>query len=195
MASHVEVQVAPATARDGIDTRNKDLIVACNEKQEWACSEGGVEEAAEFRQCVECAGAAAQAWMEAMDAEAQAAADLASLDFVDPGPQEDDFLAEDEEEEEDDWDDCWDVDGWESDGPPAPVATGHRRLTAQALGTAGVQKAVAVAQQAAPWYGPRRRNNALEFDLIAAVLSPARVDRSIQKFGYNPATEEDQSAW
>jgi hypothetical protein len=54
---------------------------------------------------------------------------------------------------------------------------------------------VAVAQQAAPWYGPRSRTNALEFDLIAAVLSPARVDRCIQKFGYNPATEEDQSAW
>ena len=112
MASQIEVQVAPVTARDGIDTRNKDLIVACNETQEWACSECGVEEDECYR-CVECAGAAAQAWMEAMDSEAQDAADLAALEFVDPGPQEDDFLADEEEEDD------WDVDGWESDGPPA----------------------------------------------------------------------------
>jgi hypothetical protein len=171
MASHIEVQVAPATARDGIDTRNKDLIVACDETQEC--------------------GAAEQAWMEEMDYEAQVAAELDALEFVDPGHQEDDFLAEEEWEEEDDWD----VEGWESDGPPAPVVTSYRRLVAAALGPAGRERAVAVAQESAPWYGPRSRNNALEFDLIAAVLSPARVDRSIQMFGYNPATEEDQSAW
>jgi hypothetical protein len=189
MASQIEVQVAPATARDGIDTRNKDLIVACNETQEWACSECGAE-VDECHRCVECAGAAAQAWMEEMDFEAQAAAERDALEFVDPGYQEDDFLAEEEEEEDD-----WDVEGWESDGPPAPVVTSTRRLVAAALGPAGRERAVATAQESAPWYGPRSRTNALEFDLIAAVLSPARVDRSIQKFGYNPATEEDQSAW
>lgn len=37
MASLPETQVAPDTARDGFDTRKKELNVACDEKQEVAC--------------------------------------------------------------------------------------------------------------------------------------------------------------
>lgn len=39
MASTTEPQVAPETARDGSDTRNKDLDVACDDTQEWAYEE------------------------------------------------------------------------------------------------------------------------------------------------------------
>jgi hypothetical protein len=49
MASPTETQVAPDTARDGFDTRKKDLNVACDETQESA-----YEEEEEKGPCIEC---------------------------------------------------------------------------------------------------------------------------------------------
>ncbi len=42
MASTTVTQVAPATARDGFDTRTQDLNGACTEKQEWVDKVGKV---------------------------------------------------------------------------------------------------------------------------------------------------------
>jgi ribosome-binding protein aMBF1 (putative translation factor) len=120
MASHVEVQVAPATARDGSDTRNKDLDGAHTDKWELACCEDCGENVAEcafvgmdntvYRLCPECNDFATRAMHDRWEMEAQVVADAYERDFVDPGEQDDDFLAEEEEEEEDEVEDEWEND-------------------------------------------------------------------------------------
>lgn len=116
--------------------------------------------------------------------------DAYGQDFVDVGEQEADFYAE----EEDDYDYPSDPeDEWDSDGPPAPLATGSRRIAAIALGPAGRAAAIAAIATAAPWRAPRTRSNTLKFELVATVLHPTRVERSLDTYGYDPVT--DTSAW
>ena len=246
MASHVEVQVAPATARNGVDMRNKGLTVACNEKQELACEdcgEGVAEHSfsgvdgkthplcgmcndsatAAMRDRADLAHIAPRAVCVCEDCGMREATEvfihlykgrfnLCDLCFsyadhedvypadADVGAQDDDFTAEEDAEEADyeEWEDQ--EDGWGSDGPPPLTApTGSRRIAAAQLGSAGVHSALAVARGVAPWFPARFLNTKVKEDLIATVLHPSKVDRSIREYGYNPATEEyedgDVSAW
>lgn len=167
-----------------------DMCVDCGENVA-ECEFKGIDETV-YCLCSGCHAHANQALEDCWEEEAQRVANRWTHDFVDPGAQEDDFSADSEEDsEEEDWDE--EEDGWESDGPPAPVVTSSKRI-AVALGSA---RALVAAQTSAPWFGPRRRNNEIKFELIATVLHPQRVERSIEKFAYNPVTDEkeDGSAW
>lgn len=125
MASSKEPQVAPATAREGSDTRNKELDGAHTDKWELACCEDCRKNVAEcsflgmdnvvYRLCAACNDFATEAMHDRWEIDAQLAEDAYNRDFVDPGEQDDDFIAE-EEEEESEYEDR-DLIGWESDGP------------------------------------------------------------------------------
>ena len=117
MATHHTLRLAPVTARDGLDTRTKDLSVACDETQELAlvcedCDECLAEysligmSGREFRLCRACY----EVVFMAMGDRAYSEYDFTpEEEDCDPGEMDDDYPAEeeiplrDEEDEPDPW--------------------------------------------------------------------------------------------
>lgn len=229
MATSTVSRLASVTARDGFDTRKKDLNVACNEKQELACEdcqEGVARHSFTGLSgkmivlCDSCNDVATTAMCDRdhlMDIKMDKCQDcgIASAthefmhfhngifhlceecfydadheddygkEFTDVGEQEDDFYPEEDEVDDDDWS-MDEGEDWGSDRKLPIIVPSSKRTSQDPI---GIQKA----RDATAWYGARSRNNAVEFELVATVLHPSRVERSIEAYGYDIAT--DNSAW